>query len=125
MQGCEIAVTSMRERDSSAVSSSSSDQSPSRRTIASQRSIAARKAGSSRSSCRPIAHHCGPCPEQTKASRGRRSADARPSATPARRPPVGEFPQALGQLLLRVGHDPQAVIVMGAAERGVGGDLFE
>ena len=84
------------------LSSSSEDQSPSRRTIASQRSIAARKVGSSCSSCRPIAHHCGPCPEQTNGEPGPPVGRCSPLRHARGRPPVGVFLEALRQLLLRV-----------------------
>ncbi len=60
--------------------------------------------------------------------RRRAAAGGRPMRAPAPRPrraALGEFPQALRQLRLRAGHDRQTVIVMRAAKRGAGGDLFE
>ncbi len=64
--GWFTAVWSSREAPSSAINSSTSDQSTYRRNSASHRSITARKRGSSRMSWRPMPHHWEPCPEKTK-----------------------------------------------------------
>ena len=48
-------------------------------------SIAARKSASAPSSSRPIAHHCGPWPEQTKPTWRRRPGSARPVSARERR----------------------------------------
>ncbi len=79
--GCATSVSLRRETTSSAPSCSSSDQPDSGRSSASHCSITSRNTGSSASSSRPMANHCGPCPLNTKPRRGSAVAERWPLAT--------------------------------------------
>ena len=121
MAGCAISVSCRRDVSAGSARWSSRDQPASAAKRASRSASASRNTGSDAASSRPICAHCGPCPEKTKATRGRATVGAAAQGHGGRRVSGEEALQLLGRVRRGPGDDGQAMVVVRAARAGGGG----